>query len=53
MLSLQMYDALARERTRDRDERVQAAYLRRLTVARRRQRASDAAHRRLAALVVR
>jgi len=56
MWSLSMlYDAAEQERVRQRDsaDRQRAAYVRRLAVARRRQRKADAAHRALALMVVR
>lgn len=48
-----MYAEVQRERMRRQDERQRAEYVRRLAVARRRQRKADAAHRALAAMVLR
>ena len=54
MLSPLLYDVLLRERERELDELARAAYLRRLTRTRHRQRKSrDASRRRLVALLVR
>jgi hypothetical protein len=52
MLQHLMYEALSRERMRISDDQVRRAYLRQLSVLRRRQRRADAARRALQSLSV-
>lgn len=53
MLQPLMYEAVHRERERELERMQQAQYVRRLMLARRRQRKADAARRALAITVVR